>query len=129
MTGERDRVRRAGAYVLGLMDEEERERAERDLEVDPAFRDAVLTMAERAHLFDLEAGQADPGWSHVLQRIAQLPQMRQAVPDAEAARPAIHDLGHGVHGKGLHAAGGWRGLVAALALIAAFALGFLAGRL
>ena len=32
-----DRMDRAGRYVLGLMDDDERERAERDLEIDPAF--------------------------------------------------------------------------------------------
>ena len=42
MTGEADRMSRAGSYVLGLMDEADRERAERDLEIDPAFRDAVV---------------------------------------------------------------------------------------
>ena len=46
---------RAGSYVLGLMGEAERERAERDLEVDAEFRDAVLHIAERLHLIDLNA--------------------------------------------------------------------------
>ena len=47
-----DRMDRAGRYVLGLMDDEERERAERDLEIDSAFRDAMVEIAERMHLFD-----------------------------------------------------------------------------
>ena len=45
-----DRIARAGDYVLGLMNDAERERAERDLEIDPAFRDAVLQLAERMHM-------------------------------------------------------------------------------
>ena len=47
-----DRMDRAGRYVLGLMDDAERERAERDLEIDPAFRDAMVEIAERMHVFD-----------------------------------------------------------------------------
>ena len=52
-----DRMDRAGRYVLGLMDDDERERAERDLEIDPAFRDAMMVIAERMHVFDACAGQ------------------------------------------------------------------------
>ena len=50
-----DRMERAGNYVLGLMDDSERERAERDLEIDPSFRDAVVEIAERMHVFDRTA--------------------------------------------------------------------------
>ena len=53
MTGEADKMSRAGSYVLGLMDAAARERAERDLETDAEFRDAVVRIAERLHLIDL----------------------------------------------------------------------------
>ncbi len=56
-----DRMDRAGRYVLGLMDDDERERAERDLEIDPAFRDAMMVIAERMHVFDRRAGQRAAG--------------------------------------------------------------------
>jgi anti-sigma-K factor RskA len=62
MTREADLVTRAGSYVLGMMEESDRQRAERDLEIDPAFRDAVLRVAERMHLLDLnptDATQSD----------------------------------------------------------------------
>ena len=39
MASESDRIARAGDYVLGLMNDRDRQRAERDLEIDPAFRD------------------------------------------------------------------------------------------
>ena len=38
---DRDRIDRAHSYVRGLMDPAERERAERDMEVDAEFRDAL----------------------------------------------------------------------------------------
>lgn len=134
MTGERDRIKRAGNYVLGLMDDEERERAERDLEIDPAFRDAVLQLAERAHVFDLGDAandRADEGWKLVLQRIPQLPQMRDATGAQTAgAKPVIQNLHRGTYGVGPQSPGGGRrGLIVALGLIVAFCLGYLAGRL
>jgi len=52
MNGEGERLSRAGNYVLGLMSETDRRRAERDLEFDPAFREAVLRVAERMRLLD-----------------------------------------------------------------------------
>ena len=76
MTGESDRIARASDYVLGLMNERDRERAERDLEIDPAFRNAVMQLAERMHLFDRAATQdANRPWQGVAARIAELPQM------------------------------------------------------
>ncbi|WP_246674327.1 hypothetical protein [Mesorhizobium sp. B4-1-1] len=54
MSSESDRVARAGDYVFGLMNDRERARAERDLEIDPAFRDTVLRLAERLRAFDPE---------------------------------------------------------------------------
>ncbi|RWF72704.1 MAG: hypothetical protein EOQ34_11225 [Mesorhizobium sp.] len=98
MAGEGDRIARAGDYVFGLMDERERARAERDLEIDPAFRDAVLRLAER-----MRALEPQP---IVINKIERKP-----------------------YGVGLHSLGGRLGLAIALALAAAFALGYLAGTL
>ena len=56
MSSERDYVARAGDYVFGLMNDKERARAERDLEIDPAFRDAVLSLDERLRA-------VDPSWA------------------------------------------------------------------
>ncbi len=77
-----DRMDRAGRYVLGLMDGQERERAERDLEVDSAFREAMVEMAERLNAIGRppasgehpEAVQRDP-WMLIKERIEALPQM------------------------------------------------------
>ena len=79
MASESDRIARAGDYVLGLMNDMERERAERDLEIDPAFRDAVVQLAERMHMFDrTEPAGGEERWTEITQRIAELPQMRSS---------------------------------------------------
>lgn len=108
---------RAGNYVLGLMEESDRQRAERDLEIDPAFRDAVLRVAERMHLLDLNPARAvEPGfWPAVATRIGELPQMRTAAHSPAAMnRP---DMG---------AAGFSTPKIAVLLVIACVA-GYLAG--
>ena len=156
--GDGDRMDRAGRYVLGLMDDDERERAERDLEIDPAFRDAMMVIAERMHVFDRApasdqsidhfAGKEPPDdWRQLKERIDAMPQMRPA-----PAEPALHDPAPGEQkatfgrrrsdklrgtvvpetpaktiGTGLHSVPGQRALFFALCLIAAFALGYVAG--
>jgi len=128
-----DRIARAGDYVLGLMNDAERERAERDLEIDPAFRDAVLQLAERMHMFDRAekpGGLPANHWELVTQRIAELPQMRSVGLGNDAKpRPVIRSLSRSPYGVGVHSLGGQRGFVVAIVLIAVFALGYLMGRL
>ncbi|MEO5755517.1 MAG: hypothetical protein ABIQ51_01555 [Mesorhizobium sp.] len=128
MASESDRMARAGDYVLGLMNDSERERAERDLEIDPAFRDAVVQLAERMHVFD-RARPADERdrWNQITARIAELPQMRASGLDD--GKPVIRGLARPPYGMGLQALGGQRGLVVAVGLIAAFVLGYISGRL
>jgi len=106
MHGESDRLSRAGSYVLGLMGEADRERAEHDLEIDPAFREAVFTVAERLHKIEmprLESGHADRPPAKVM----PLTRVKPAAPDARTASPR-------------------QALVIAIALIAAFVAGYLA---
>lgn len=146
MTGEQgDRMDRAGRYVLGLMDDEERERAERDLEIDPAFRNAMVEIAERMHVFDrMPAPDKAPedGWRLIKEKITAMPQMR-AAPAVESTPESQVTFGrrrsdkkHGEInpqtpaksvGTGLHSVPGSRALVLAFCLIAAFALGYVAG--
>ena len=126
-TGEGDRVARAGDYVFGLMSDSERERAERDLERDPAFRDAVLNLAARMHAFDrIGSPQADSDpaerWRAVARHLADLPHLRQtaagtAIPAAFRAR-----------GAAVRALFTRRALAIAAAVVAAFMLGYFAGR-
>lgn len=88
VANEPDQMTRAGNYVLGLMDRRERERAEHDLEIDPGFRNAVLRVAERMHMFDTSGGTKAAGtddWSAVAARIAELPQMRGTAVDKTEA--------------------------------------------
>ncbi|MDG4888951.1 hypothetical protein [Mesorhizobium sp. WSM4887] len=135
MAGEGDRIARAGDYVFGLMDERERARAERDLEIDPAFRDAVLRLAERMRALELQGASAtasDERWQLVQRRLGELPQMRFAGLDKGDAKPqpiVINKIERKPYGVGLHSLGGRLGLAIALALAAAFALGYLAGTL
>lgn len=124
MTDDGDRMARAGNYVLGLMDDEERERAERDLERDGEFRDAVVQIAERMHLFDLNAAPHaafDTRWQAISARIGEMPQMRASAPgsDAGPARP--------VQRSGMHSVPGWRGAIVAASLMVACGVGYLAG--
>jgi hypothetical protein len=162
-----DRMDRAGRYVLGLMDDEERERAERDLEIDPAFRNAMVEIAERMHVFDRmpaadrttgqpigrpadqAAGEApEDGWRLIKEKIDAMPQMRAASavepapPDLTQSGPQVtfgrrrSDKKHGEIvpqtpaksvGTGLHSVPNRRALALAFCLIAAFALGYVAG--
>lgn len=128
MAGERDRIARAGDYVLGLMNAAERERAERDLEIDPAFRDAVVQLAERMHVFDRgEPAGGEARWQQITQRIGDLPQMRVIGQDGAKPTPVIRSLDRRPYGVGVHSLGGRRGAVIAIVLIAVFALGYLVG--
>lgn len=80
MSAEADRLSRAGNYVLGLMNETDRARAERDLEIDPAFRDAVFSIAERMHALDFAPQKdMDPAerWRQIAERLNEMPQMRR----------------------------------------------------
>lgn len=128
MAGESDRIARAGDYVLGLMNDKERERAERDLEIDPAFRDAVVRLAERMHVFDrAEPSGDDNRWRLISQRIAELPQMRLIGQDRAKSTPLIRGLERRPHGVGLHSLGDRRGAIITIVLIVVFVLGYLVG--
>lgn len=121
--------KRAGDYILGLMDDAERERAERDLEVDAGFRDAVIELAESMHVFDRapEAPSAQR-WQAIAARLAELPQMQANLGGIRISKPVI-DAPKRLVGIGLHALPSRRAVAIALGLIAAFALGYLAGKL
>ena len=122
--------KRAGDYILGLMNETERQRAERDLEVDAAFRDAVIELAENMHVFDrTPEPPAAERWRTIASRIAELPQMRQAgLGGIETGKPVIRSLKHTV-GMGLHVLPNRRAALVAAGLVAAFALGYLVAKL
>jgi anti-sigma-K factor RskA len=131
MPGHDSRVARAGDYILGLMSDAERERAERDLEVDAAFRDTVMQMAERMRVFDRAIPDNDPSdgrWKFIAGRIAELPQMQFTGVDRITKKPIIGSTPLRSIGIGLHALPNRRTLAVALGLILAFVLGYLAGR-
>jgi len=131
MSNEAERLARAGNYVLGMMGPAERERAEHDLVTDGAFRDAVVQVAERMHLFEVPpADKAEDQWAAIAARLAELPQMRalglREAPNVVSLHAAEITPQRPV-GQPLHALGGRRGLLVALVLIAVFAIGYVAG--
>jgi anti-sigma-K factor RskA len=132
MTGEPDRMARAGNYVLGLMNADDRERAERDLEVDPAFRDAVVGIAARMRIIDLgPAPRADNSdqWKQLARRIAEMPHMPSVEPQSAPTPGRRSSAPPKVQAKkrGLPAAPSWRVVAIVACVIAAFAAGYLAG--
>lgn len=134
----KDRMTRAEDYVFGLMDEHERQRAERDLEVDGEFRDCVMLLAERLRrLREQPRGPIsidDDAWHDITRRIASMPQMIGAETAARMAGAGL--ASPDPSRKGLlrirrpyaHQFGGTRGVVVAAVLAAALAVGFLAGQ-
>lgn len=128
-----ERIARAQDYVLGLMDEGERRRAERDLEVDPEFRDCVLSLAERLRALNREKTPAfsDDAWADISQRLASLPQMARGgeAQAGVAPRPKTISAPRNPVGRGAHETGSRRGTAIAIGLAVAFALGYFAGRL
>src|SRR5262245_10198341 len=98
MTRERDRLSRAGSFVLGLMDDADRRRAERGLKVDPVFREAVLELAERLQVLDIVPQKDISGaelWDLIAARIAALPQMRGVVEGGIAPAENFSTIGRG----------------------------------
>lgn len=136
-----ERRQRAGHYVMGMLDERERERAERDLEVDAAFREAVVEAAERLNVFPSRpaGGATDEAWREVAARIKALPHMREVpAPALPAAAPGGQSFGRRrtdvapktparPAGVGLHHVPGKRGVLLAAVMLAVFALGYAAG--
>ncbi|KQZ14550.1 hypothetical protein ASD44_11055 [Mesorhizobium sp. Root554] len=127
MTDNEQRMARAGDYVLGLMSEEERDRAEHDMERDAAFRDAVLTAAQHFHKLDLTTAPEpvpDQLWQKVSERIASLPQMQAA--ETAPASPSKPRVAANARPKrfGLHSLGGRGGFAIAASLAAACAIGY-----
>lgn len=133
-----DRMARAEDYVFGLMDEEERRRAERDMEMDGEFRECVMVLAERLRRLREQPTSpisiSDDAWYDISRRIASMPQM---LGSETAARMAGVQLGSsGPVRKGMlrlrrpyaHQFAGWRGAVVAGLLAAALAVGYLAGQ-
>jgi anti-sigma-K factor RskA len=126
MSNETDRMARAGNYVLGLMSEAERERAERDLERDQSFRDDVLRIAERMRLIG-SPQVPDMKWQAISARIAELPQMRGIMPSVEPAPPTGAGKESVAQWRRLHSVPTPRAAIMAACLIAAFAVGYIVG--
>lgn len=127
MSSDEERIARAGDYILGAMDDAERERAERDLERDPAFREAVMRLSAQLHAVDRAARPArvpEAVWAAVESRIAELPQMRAVAGGIVEPRSASRTAARWLNPASL---GGWRGALVAAGLVFACGVGYLAG--
>ncbi len=131
----KDRMIRAEDYVFGLMDEQERARAERDMEVDAEFRECVTALAERLRKLHRAKGAgplSDADWDAITTGIAGMPQMGGAGSRLAAMGMESPNAGRkgllGIKRPGAHLYGGWRGTVIAAALAAALVLGYVAGQ-
>lgn len=134
----KDRMSRAEDYVFGLMDEHERERAERDMEVDPEFRNCVMVLGEQLRRLrdepNVPVSIPDDAWREISQRIAAMPHLAGAETAARMAGmlPPARDPSRkgllGIKRPYAHQFGGWRGTVVAGGLVAAMAVGYLAGQ-
>ena len=143
MGAEGERGRRAGDYISGRMNDAERERAERDLALDPDFRAANhlglhartlqrrLADEMRSSRRPNDEDDADQRWETVARRLADLPQMRPAAADETGTGDANTTSPFFAKpvGMGLHAVPGRKAVAVALALIAAFVLGYVTGKL
>jgi anti-sigma-K factor RskA len=124
MSSDSDRYGRAGDYVMGRMGPAERERAERDLERDPKFREAVVRLAERLRRADVSADAAL--WQSVEAGLSDLPQMRAAAtPRSREAAPQHVRRERRIGGS----LGGWKGALLVAGVAAACGASYLAGDL
>lgn len=132
-----DRMARAEDYVFGLMSEEERVRAERDMEVDGEFRECVMRLGEqlrRLRAPNTPVEISDDAWRDITRRIAAMPQMTGAATSARMAGAGLQLPGASRSGflkvkrPFAQQFGGWKGTVMALALAAALGVGYYVGR-
>lgn len=133
-----ERDMRAGDYVLGLMDEADRARAERDLTIDPEFRDAVWSFSQRLEALDRSAAPepvAGDLWSRVAAQIADVTQQTRLElvqsDMAAAGAPLTPPDRHGALGLKRPMSGffrGARGTALAATMLAACALGYVIGQ-
>ena len=96
-----DRRARAGEYVLGLMDDAERLRAERDMATDAVFRKTVEDLAARMHVLDADVTPApvpEGLWDRIAASIGPQDKgpaplrnapMTQSVADRRRWRPSL----------------------------------------
>jgi anti-sigma-K factor RskA len=122
MTPDEDMKARAWDFVLGLLAEEDQRQAERDMEHDAAFANAVSAASAQLHKLDLTAAhETVPAhlWDRISQQIADMPQkplerggIARVVPNGTVRRVGPASLG------------GWRGLAVAASLAAACGIGY-----
>jgi anti-sigma-K factor RskA len=133
-----DRMARAEDYVFGLMNEQERARAERDMEVDPQFRECVVMLGQQLRRLrepNVPISISDNAWRDITRRLASMPQMTGAATAAGMAGvtlPGAGDPSRKGHLKMkrpyAEQFGGWKGTVVALGLVAALGVGYVVGQ-
>lgn len=123
MSSDSDRYGRAGDYVMGRMEPAERERAERDLERDPKFREAVLRLSERIRRSDTVADLEL--WRSVEAGLNNLPQMRAALAAPASASGRTKRANRASVSS--HPLTGWKGALLVAGVAAACGASYIAG--
>ncbi|WP_432287374.1 anti-sigma factor [Aminobacter sp. BA135] len=120
MSSDSEHLAHAGDYVLGLLDDDARAEAEREMERDPEFAEAVRRLVERMSSLDHTVKPHDvPAgmWDEILGKIATLPQDHGASPPEQSA----------ANQNSATQMPPWRKLALAASLAAAFGLGYAGG--
>ena len=123
MSSDSDRYGRAGDYVMGRMAPAERERAERDLERDPRFREAVLRLSERIRRSDTVADLEL--WRSVKAGLNELPQMRAALASPASGSGRAKRASRA--SAATHPLAGWKGALLVAGVAAACGASYIAG--
>ena len=124
MSSAEDRIARAGEYVLGLMDEDERRRAEADIATDAAFANEVARFADQFEALqaNLEPDEAtDELWQAIAARLDQKGGLHSAADTSD-------DVAAPLPARRSSRFEGWRNALLAACLVAAFGLGYLGGQ-
>lgn len=127
MSARDDRMVRAGDYVLGLMDEAERLRAEADMATDADFRAAVDLLAARMAALDDTAVPepvADRLWAGIEARLDEAPAKASPSPEPTGRSPSAAPVADLAARRRQSA---WRPALMAASIAAALGVGYLAG--
>ncbi|RST87757.1 hypothetical protein EJC49_03870 [Aquibium carbonis] len=124
MSSDSERYGRAGDYVMGRMEPAERERAERDLELDPKFREAVLRLSERIRRSDTLTDREL--WRSVEAGLNSLPQMQAVASPAARTGRSARATGRSSFARS-PLASGWKGALLVAGVAAACGASYVAG--
>jgi len=134
MSDDQNRLERAGHYVLGLMDAPAQQEAERDMNSDPAFRDAVTRFSAHMQSLDATATPSVPPqdmWERIAARVSAMPQDALDSSGADQTRQQAEIIPLAARSaalRGRRTLSALQATLMAACLVAAAGLGYIAGR-